>query len=266
MLSLESTSNLIKAIETRRSCRQFQPERLDEEHLLKISQFIDEINAPFPHNIRFTIHETLSKESILHFKEPPQFIAFHSPTDDVIDQAKLGFLGELVILYCESIGVNTCWMGHYKKKQVNTIVNPQGNPGDYIFCISPLGHASKECDWVTKLSQWSFSPKRKPASDFLQQESLKDYPEQISRALELARYAPSAMNTQKWYHKVANSKDGYLIEHSKPEGYQHFKWRHYDIDVGAAAAHIWLGLQNHFKVDVKLENKNSNAVWTFTLQ
>jgi hypothetical protein len=37
-------------------------------------------------------------------------------------KAKLGFFKELIVLYAESIGIKTCWMGYYKKRLVMAIV------------------------------------------------------------------------------------------------------------------------------------------------
>ncbi|MFX0011355.1 MAG: nitroreductase family protein [Candidatus Hermodarchaeota archaeon] len=92
------------------------------------------------------------------------------------------------------------------------------------------------------------------------------FPEKIQSALKLACKAPSAMNSQNWYYLIKRKGNYISIELSKPQGYQHFKWQYYDIDVGTAAAHIWLGLiAESYNPIVQLENNNNNAVWTFLI-
>ncbi len=108
------------------------------------------------------------------------------------------------------------------------------------------------------------SKKNRPLESFLHEESLTEFPDFIRSSLELASRAPSAMNSQKWYYLVRKANDAYSIELSKPRRYQHFKWKHYDIDVGTAAAHLWLGPKTKGKnAEVSVVDGGGDAVWRF---
>lgn len=71
---------------------------------------------------------------------------------------------------------------------------------------------------------------------------------------------------QKWYYSVQREDDEFLIELGKPREYQHFKWKHYDIDLGTAAAHLWLGLiRIEMELEIFLSNDEGDAVWKFRI-
>ncbi|NHJ24281.1 MAG: hypothetical protein EAX89_06880 [Candidatus Lokiarchaeota archaeon] len=259
--------NLVKAVDTRRSYRNFLPEELNSEDYKHVLNYIRDLKIPFDHNVDISLYLAPKEESIVYFKGPRHFTALSAPLS-ILEQAKLGFIGELVVLFCESINLKTCWMGHYNKEVVNRIVgNDIGkNNSKLLYCIIPIGYPNKSNSLIDSLSKKILSKKRKTVESFLHTDSLTEFPENIHNALELACKAPSAMNSQKWYYLIQKKEDKISIELSKPPGYQHIKWKYYDIDVGTAAAHIWLGLiAESYHPIVKLENINTNVVWTFLL-
>ncbi len=253
------------AIQTRRSYRQFYPVSLTSEHEDQIHQFMSKMRAPFNHQVSIEYHPVPNEKNVVYFQGPKQFAALSTKRTPV-DQAKLGFLGEQLILYSESIGVKTCWMGHYKTKEVNEIVYKTSKPDadNPLYCIILLGYVPEKTSLLDRFSQKRMSKKNRTVESFLHDKSLTEFPDFVRYPLELASRAPSAMNSQKWYYLVELHEDGYSIELSKPRGYQHFKWRHYDIDVGTAAAHVWLGLiSREIEPEVKILDNEGGVVWRF---
>jgi len=61
--------------------------------------------------IRF-FHAEPTKKLFPLMQSPPDNIAFLSKTD-VVSITKVGFAGELLILFAQSRGLSTCWYGHY---------------------------------------------------------------------------------------------------------------------------------------------------------
>jgi hypothetical protein len=259
---------MTEAIDSRRSCRQFQQIRLNLEHEQQILDFMSHVHVPFEHDVSIEYHSTPDDKNVVYFKGPKQFLAL-STTETPIEQAKLGFLGEQIILYSESIGVRTCWMGHYSTKEVHEIVygKERPNPDRPLYCIILLGYIPEKTGLLDRFSQKRMSKKNKTVESFLHKESITEFPDYIRYSLELASRAPSAMNSQKWYYLVEMNSDRYSIELSKPRGYQHFKWRQYDIDVGTAAAHMWLGLKSRGKEpEVIIHDRDGDAIWRFELE
>ncbi|MFW9961715.1 MAG: nitroreductase family protein [Candidatus Thorarchaeota archaeon] len=256
---------MIDAVQVRRSCRQFLPEVLIPEHARELGEFLSKMEIPFDHHVTLSYHIVPQDQEIVYFKGPKQFVAL-STSLSPIEQAKLGFLGEQLILYSESIGVRTCWMGHYRTRDVKKIVYGNSEPqGDQIlYCVILLGYIPEKTGILDRFSQKRMSKKNRSLDYFIHAKSLTEFPAYIKSSLELASRAPSAMNSQKWYYLVEKVDDSYTIELSKPKGYQHFKWKHYDIDVGTAAAHIWLGLKHAgINTEVNIENRDGDAVWRF---
>jgi len=256
---------MAEAIQTRQSYRQFHPVSLTSEHEEQIHQFMLKLNAPFNHQVSLDYHQVPNEKNVVYFQGPKQFATLSTKRTPV-DQAKLGFLGEQLILYSESIGVRTCWMGHYKTKEVNQIVYGTSKPvvDNPLYCIILLGYVPEKTSFLDRFSQKRMSKKNRTVESFLHDNSLTEFPDFIRYSLELASRAPSAMNSQKWYYLVQRIDDGFSIELSKPKGYQHFKWKNYDIDVGTAAAHLWLGLMTKgIEPNVVVTNIEENAVWKF---
>ena len=261
----EFFEQMCDAVSIRQSHRHFLPMALSLDHEEAMLSFLNKLTAPFPHEIKISYHKTISNKSIVYFKGPLQFIALESPKS-IEDQTKLGFLGELIVLYAESIGIRTCWMGHYNKKQVHKIVygdNPQRNDSQ-LYCIILLGYIPDKAGVLDRISKRRFSKKNRTIESFLHQDSITNFPEFIKYALSLSSKAPSAMNTQKWYYHVSKTESGYAIELGKIKGYRHFKWPYYDIDVGTAAAHLWLGLKLKSEIhSVICSSDGPDAQWSF---
>jgi nitroreductase len=264
----EILPEMIAAIQTRRSCRHFLHTQLTTEDDRLIYEFLSEFTSPFEHHVSITYHRVPETTNIVYFQGPGQFIAL-SADRSVLEQAKLGFLGEQLVLFSEAIGLRTCWMGHYRTQEVNEIVYSSSKPDkeNPLYCIILLGHIPERTGLLDRISQRRFSKKTRMVDSFLSPDSLTEFPNYIRDALELTSKAPSAMNSQKWYYMVQRDDEGYIIELGKRRGYQHFKWKHYDIDVGTAAAHLWLGLVYvGVHTDVSVRDEAGDAVWRFRLK
>jgi len=48
-------------------------------------------------------------------------MAFMSETD-ILSISKIGFVGELVILFATSKGLSTCWFGHYRLSELERLM------------------------------------------------------------------------------------------------------------------------------------------------
>lgn len=259
-------SNLTGAIHTRKSRRNFLPKPLKAEHYDKLSEFIGSIEVPFENDVAVSLHYAGGRTPFMPFKGPEHFAAF-TGEPGILSQAKTGFTGELFILFAESLGIGTCWYGHYLKNNVYQVVygDKDYTPLGAIYCVTPLGYYANKKYFTENVTDLLFR-KKKSVEQNLHPDSVKSIPPHILSALELACLAPSAMNSQCWYFKVTKQDSEYIVEISKPVGYQHFKWKYTDIDVGAAACHFWLGLLNQQTAPVvELKEISDRAVWTFTV-
>lgn len=252
--------NLGETVNNRRSARSYKVEPLKPETLATLSEYAKNVKPPFDcmTEIRFFKADP-TKELYKMMTSPPDNVAFLSKTDTV-SIAKTGFVGELVILMAHSLGVSTCWYGHYKLPELERLMPhlqndsqlkeaPNGfgyskgiTDGIRTICISPLGYYESNgirlMDRITK-NMYSFN--RKKPIDLL--ENPKDathITDDLSYALDLARKAPSAANSQMW--RFGFEDDFRTVTVALPPGYRHFKWEHPNVDVGICACHLWLAL------------------------
>lgn len=220
---------LVQAVQTRKSRRKYLDEPLEQSQLSLLTAFFGGLTVPFEHQTEISIH-----------KAP------------------------------ESLGIATCWYGHYKKDNVYQIVyqTKEGNAPKTIHSVTPLGYASEKAAGISdRITHALFSSKKKTVDEKLHKDSITDFPEYIRSALKLSCKAPSAMNSQCWYFKIAKNIESYEVEISKPPGYKHLKWPYPDIDVGTAAAHFWIGLQNqNISCQVVLIEETDRAMWRFIIK
>ena len=278
---MEWIQSLCEAIPLRHAARSYLPEPLSDEYPEKITKFIAELPAPFSHNtdprlFKASPGKTLYNNGINSVNN----LALMSQTD-LISISKAGFIGELIMLYAVSLGLDTCWFGHYKLSEVgkyienistaerikeSTLGYGYGNHVDVgvrVICCMPFGRKNKDTKRLVDFVAGKKSANRKPLAELLESpEMLEHIPQDFKEVLELAKLAPSAANSQMW--RFGFRDDFTTITVAKPVGYKHFKWEHPDVDIGMCAAHVWLGLvQKGYDPKVDILEDAGRAFWTF---
>lgn len=135
----------------------------------------------------------------------------------------VGYLGEAFVLECAAMGVGTCWMGIYNKKEVAKAIGLQ--QGETLTCITPLGIPGEP--YVAR-------PRKTPDKvTGLTQQQLQALPQWQQYALECARKAPSAVNAQPWRF-VVEGENIRVMNTGSNYGFG-------KIDCGIAMLHMELG-------------------------
>lgn len=148
------------------------------------------------------------------------FAAFIS---EEAEPSSVGYLGEAFVLECTAMGLGTCWLGMYNKRNVASAVRLK--KGEKLTCITPIGIPDE---------RYTARP-RKPLDKLtgLNQEQLQNLPEWQQYALECARRAPSATNAQPWSFDV-DGDNMRVICISSNFGFG-------ELDCGIAMLHLELG-------------------------
>jgi len=271
------------AINLRRSIRSYEMREVDKEAMSLLKSFIANMKVPFKHDVSISFFNAdANKRLYTGFVSPPDGMAFIADTD-ITSISTAGFVGEMSILYATSLGLATCWYGHYLLEELekimphlkvdNTLSKPKWGydkgivQGKRAICITPLGYWKKEgLRLADRVTESFMSYKRKPVSAFLENGITEDsLPPDILYAFDLARKAPSGANSQHWRFKV--SSDFKEISISMPVGYKHIKWEHPDVDIGICACHFWLGLIiKNIESKVSVIEEQGRAVWQFDLR
>ncbi len=284
MPTIEIPYNLSETINNRRSVRSFKPETLKPETMTRLSDFSKTARSPFDCATEFRFFKAEPTKELYKTLQPPaDNVAFLSETN-AVSIAKTGFVGELLILLAESLGVSTCWYGHYKLSELERLMPhlqqpsqikqaPRGygysegvTEGVRAICISPLGYyQSNGIRLMDRISKSAFSFKRKELKELLESpEDLSHLSEDLVYALDLARKAPSAANAQMWRFGFENNYRTITV--SMPVGYRHFRWEHPNVDIGICASHVWLGLIDRgFDPAVEVYEDTGRAVFRIKL-
>ncbi|MBQ3362617.1 MAG: nitroreductase [Muribaculaceae bacterium] len=187
--------------------------------------------------------EQLNREGQLHIQlirnEPKAFLGpfarygkFRGVTDylvmagvkaDDLDD-RIGYYGEQLVLFAQTIGLSTCWVGLSYTKIPGTYVL---NDGEVIQAYIAIGygatqgvtHKIKRIDQVSNVSD--------------------DSPEWFRRGVEAALLAPTAINQQKFSFELLPTEDGQL---PRVLAKRHFSLVGYtQMDLGIAKYHFELG-------------------------
>lgn len=282
-MEAQVVQELVKAIPVRKSVRTFKPVPLPEATVNAMKNFVGSLDAPFQHDTRFELFTVEpGKKLYNNGVSPVNNLAMLAETD-LISVSKAGFAGELVMLYAVSLGLATCWFGHYNLAELGHYIQGVASPeqikastlgygfgrgvdvGVRAICCMPFGHRNEKAKRFVDFVATKNGAKRKPLEQLMESPGQTgNLPTPIRAALDLARLAPSAANSQFWRFGV--SEDEKRITVAKPVGYRHFKWEHPDVDIGMCAAHIWLGLVNQGrmpKIEIKLDQ--DRVLWSFAL-
>lgn len=271
-------------IDSRRSARSYEMMDVEKAAIESIREFARLIPVPFEHDVQIRFFKSKPTTALyMTMKSPPDNVAFVAETD-AVSISKVGFVGELLILFAESIGLSTCWYGHYKLSELEYLMphlqsaeqikesnmgygySKGVTTGKRAICVTPLGYYKESgLRLLDRITKGTSSFKRKEVIALL--ENPDDYNRlsgDIIYALDLGRKAPSAANSQMW--RFAFEDDFKTITISMPIGYKHFKWEHPNVDIGICACHIWLGLiDKEYDPKVAVNEDSGRAVWRISI-
>lgn len=185
--------DIITAMYERNSVRRYTDEPLRADDVEKINGEIEKINAES--GLRFVLVTdepeafTGKMASYGHFSGCTDYIVCigHKHRDEDI-----GYFGEKLVLFCQSIGVNSCWVAlTYSKGKVKFTLNK----GEKFYIVISLGYGIHQ----------GRPHKNKPVENLYKCKG--DAPEWFLNGMKGALTAPTAMNQQKFlFEPVGDNK------------------------------------------------------------
>jgi nitroreductase len=131
---------------------------VEEGVMQPLKDFAKSIPVPFEHDVEIRFFNAEPNKTLYTvMKSPPNNAAFMAETD-IVSISKVGFIGELLILFAQSKGLSTCWYGHYKLSELERLMPhlqsaeqlKESNMGygyskgvtigRRVICITPLGY------------------------------------------------------------------------------------------------------------------------------
>ncbi len=160
-----------------------------------------------------TFNKLLNKA--MGLSSAPSVIACVGPDDETVDQ-RTGYYGEKLVLFLQSLGLNTCWAGTYNEKNVAATIND----GEKLVIVIAVGYGV----------DGGKVRKSKGVKDVIDVNG--DCPQWFLDGVEMALLAPTAINQQKF---LITLKDDESVEFTDKGGVLS------QIDLGIVKCHFELG-------------------------
>lgn len=225
----EVKQNLMnETIQKRKSRRVFSKKQLSEALLQKIEEKIRKIDVK--HDVNIELIEDGSKafasfgKSYGLFKNVRSLILLKGNPGMRHFREKMGYYGEKLLLFAESLGLDTCWVGGTFDRE--SFSYPEE---EHIQAVILLGYAGESGIREKLLS--SLLHKKKPWEACIEGDS--PYPKWVKEGMEAVALAPSALNKQKPFFHYHN---GILTATVKNDFEMDM------VDLGIAKLHFELGV------------------------
>ena len=225
---------LQEAIQARHSVRAYKEQPLSAADAQALEEKIAQLNREGQLHIQLIRNEP--KAFLGPFARYGKFrgvrnyvVMIGQQADDLDD--RIGYYGEQLVLFAQTIGLNTCWVGLSYTKIPGTYVLDEG---EKIVCYIAIGygetqgvsHKIKRIGQVSNVSEST--------------------PDWFSHGVEAALLAPTAVNQQKFSFEFLPAEDGQLPRVRAKKGFSLIGYTH--MDLGIAKYHFELGAgKNNFR-------------------
>ena len=218
---------LQEAIKTRHSVRAYKGQPLTDEDARALEEKIAELNREGKLHIQLIRNEPKAFLGPLakygKFRGVTDYLVMAGVKADDLDD-RIGYYGEQLVLFAQTLGMNTCWVGLSYTKIPETYVL---NEGEKIGCYISIGygetqgvsHKIKRIDQVSNVNA--------------------DSPDWFRRGVEAALLAPTAINQQKFSFELLPAEEGQV---PRVLAKRHFSLVGYtQMDLGIAKYHFEIG-------------------------
>ena len=220
--------NLLEAISARHSVRAYKEQPLEKEVIEVLEKKIEELNRVGQLHMQLILNEPRAFQGTLakygKFRGVQNYIVMAGKKAADLDE-RIGYYGEALVLFAQTLGLNTCWVGLSYKKIPGTYVLEDGETIQAYITIGygetqGVSHKIKTIEQVSNASE--------------------DTPEWFRKGVEAALLAPTAVNQQKFSfeyagiennrHKVKAKKGFSLVGYTRMDlGIAKY---HFEIAVG----------------------------------
>lgn len=178
--------DLKEALKLRHSVRQYEEKELGEDIVTKLECFITEINTESGLHIQLVKNEPRAFSGTLahygNFSGVTNYIAIVGKKSDTLEE-DAGYYGQKIVLYAQTLGLNTCWVAMTYSKVPSAFKIGQG---EKIVIVITIGYG---------IDQGQERKSKKP-DDVSNVEA--DSPEWFKEGIDAALLAPTALNQQKF--------------------------------------------------------------------
>lgn len=180
---------MLDLMKERHSVRQYSDKKIEGDVKSKLNKYVASINEESGLSIQIFYNEPNCFNSMLahygKFSNVKNYIAIVGKKEE---QEKAGYYGEKLVLKCQELGLNTCWVALTHGK-----VNVQTKPQQKLLILIALGYGTNT----------GVAHKSKPIKELCKEDA---YPEWFMKGMEAVSLAPTAMNQQKFLFEMKNGQ------------------------------------------------------------
>ena len=180
----------IEAIIARHSVRNYKAERIEDETAYLICQKIEELNRESGLHLQYIEDAGKTYNKLLNrtvgLDSAPSVIACVGKETDENLEEKIGYYGEKLVLYAQTLGLNTCWAGIFSRKKIPVVIDQ----GEKLVISIAIGYGDNQ----------GKNHKSKTPDQIIQ--TAGNRPEWFEKGIEMALLAPTAMNQQSFVIKL----------------------------------------------------------------
>lgn len=179
--------DILEIMKNRHSVRQYRDQAIEETKRAELNSYIEDINKESNMSIQIFYNEEKCFDSFMahygKFVNVKNYIAIVGSKNE---QEKAGYYGEKIVLKCQEMGLNTCWVAMTHGKSQAEI-----KKGQKQLILISLGYGENQ----------GVEHKSKPLDKLGRADRDTEW---FRLGLEAASLAPTAMNQQKFYFELYN--------------------------------------------------------------
>ena len=213
-----------EAILQRHSVRKYEDKKIEPEKVKLIEEKIAELNAEGNLNLQFM--EDAGKAfkgiilSAMGLGSAPSAIACAGEVSEDLEE-RVGYYGEKLVLYLQTLGLNTCWVGSFKKNGVDAEITS----GEKVVIAIAVGYGKTQ----------GVPRKCKTADQVTAGKA--DQPDWFKEGVEMALLAPTAINQQKFLITLNDDETVSFTDKGGPYS---------RVDLGIVKCHFEIGAGRKF--------------------
>lgn len=237
-------ADIMNIVRGRRSVRTFDGREVSMEDRDKLASFIEKIDNPYGIPVSFKFLD--GKKQALPcpvVTGTDLYVGAKVPRVPHVEEA-FGYSFEMLVLYAQSLGLGTVWIGGTMERSAfERAMDLQA--GEMMPCVSPLGYPAKKMSIRETAMRKAVKADHRNSFEALffdgtfEKPLTKEKAGKLAEALEIVRWAPSAVNKQPW--RVVADKNGVHFYLKKTKGFvSEAVGNMQKVDLGIALCHFAL--------------------------
>ena len=211
--------DLLQAMRERHSVRSYTEQPIEGKIKKDLTAFVEQCSRESGLHLRLVLDEPDAFQSLLahygKFSGVRNYIVLAGRKGDDLDE-KCGYYGEKIVLYAQTLGLNTCWVAlTYSKRKVKIRLEK----GEKLCLVIAVGYGTTA----------GVSHKSKFREQVMRTQTTP--PEWFLKGIDAALLAPTALNQQKFVFSL----DGNTVRAEAGTGF------YSKVDLGIAKYHFELG-------------------------